>query len=185
MAFSFAQNIGTWPKTDTLIITPRDVFSLLREQQLPSKRSYLLKTCNRLSIIDKRYVNTYEQYIFIYYWYFYTKFIVIGGNHTKNINYLMSYSENIQVLRRFKKIEDSILIPFLKKKKKLFNSKNDCALHTDHMHYFTKKEVLEFRKNKSSKSVDPRCVVCGLRLTQYRTQIQYQTMELPAYKDGK
>ena len=97
----------------------------------------------------------------------------------------MSSLENIQVLSHLKKIENTNLIPFLKKKKKLFKSKIDYALHTDHMHYFTKKEVLEFRKNKSSKSIDPRCVICGLRLTQYRTQIQYQTMELPAYKDGK
>ena len=103
----------------------------------------------------------------------------------KNINYIMSSLENIQVLSHLKKIENTNLIPFLKKKKKLFKSKIDYALHTDHMHYFTKKEVLEFRKNKSSKSIDPRCVICGLRLTQYRTQIQYQTMELPAYKDGK
>ena len=89
------------------------------------------------------------------------------------------------MLSRFIKIEDSNLIPFLKQKKKLFKSKIDYALHTDHMHYFPKKEVLEFRKNKSSNSIDPRCVVCGLRLSQYRTEIQYQTLELPAYKDGK
>lgn len=90
------------------------------------------------------------------------------------------------MLNRIKKIEDSNLIPFLKRKKKLFKSKLDYALHTKHMHYFTKREVVEFRKNMSSKSnIDPRCVICGLRLTQYRAEIKYETMEIPALKDGR
>ena len=97
----------------------------------------------------------------------------------------MSYSEKTKVLSR-KKQEESNLIPLLKRKEILLKSKKDYALRTNHMHYFTKKEVLEYRKNKSSKSsIEPRCVLCGLPLTQYRTQIQYETMELPAYKDGK
>ena len=88
------------------------------------------------------------------------------------------------MLKRIIKIEESNFIPFLKRKKKLFKSKLDYALYTEHMHYFTKKEVVQFRKNKSSKSkIDPRCVVCGLRLTQYRAEIKYDTMEIPAFKD--
>lgn len=94
--------------------------------------------------------------------------------------------ENIQVLDRIKKIENSSIIPRLKKKKKLLKSKVDYALHNKHMHYFRKNEVEEFRKKKSLESnIDPRCVVCGLRLTRYRAQIKYETMEIPAYKDGK
>ena len=89
------------------------------------------------------------------------------------------------MLTRIIKIEDSNLIPIIKRKKKLFKSKIDYVLHTEHMHYFTKKEVEEFRQNQSSESkIDPRCVVCGLRLTQYRAQIKYETMEIPALKDG-
>ena len=54
------------------------------------------------------------------------------------------------------------------------------------MHYFNKKEVLEFRKKKLSKPIiDPKCVVRGLRLDQYCTEVRYQTMEIPAFKDGE
>ena len=98
----------------------------------------------------------------------------------------ISYLESIQLLSRIKKIEDSKLIPLLKRKKKLYKSKIDHALHTKHMHYFSKHEVMEFRNNNSLKSIiDPRCVVCGLRLTQYLAEKRYETMEIPAYKgDG-
>ena len=54
------------------------------------------------------------------------------------------------------------------------------------MHYFNKKEVQEFRKKKLSKPIiDPECMVRGLRLDQYRTEVRYQTMEIPAFKDGE
>lgn len=98
----------------------------------------------------------------------------------------ISFLESIQLLSRIKKIEDSKLIPLLKRKKKLYKSKIDHALHARHMHYFSKHEVMEFRNNNSLKSIiDPRCVVCGLRLTQYLAEKRYETMEIPAYKgDG-
>jgi len=90
------------------------------------------------------------------------------------------------VWSRIKKIEGSNFIPLIKRKKKLYKSKLDYALYTEHMHYFPKNEVVEFRNSKSLKStIDPRCVVCGLRLTQYRDQIKYETMEIPAYRDGR
>ena len=90
------------------------------------------------------------------------------------------------MLNRIIKNENSTFMPLLKRKKKIFQSKMDHALRTDHMHYFNKKEVLEFRKKESHESIiDPRCVVCGLRLTQYRAQIRYETMEIPALKDGR
>jgi len=54
------------------------------------------------------------------------------------------------------------------------------------MHYFNKKEVQEFRKKKLSKPIiDSKWVVRGLRLTQYRTEVRYQKMEMPAFKDGE
>ena len=54
------------------------------------------------------------------------------------------------------------------------------------MHYFSKKGVLEFREMKLSKPIiDPKCVVRGSRLTQYHTEVRYQTMEIPAFKDGE
>ena len=87
---------------------------------------------------------------------------------------------------RIKKIDGGKFIPLIKRKRKLFKSKLDYILHTEHMHYFAKNEVVEFRNNASSNSnIDPRCVICGLKLTQYRDQIKYETMEIPAYRDGR
>ena len=96
---------------------------------------------------------------------------------------MTSYLENKQVLSRIKKKEGSKFIPLLKMKKKLIKSKID---HAKHMHYFSKYEVMEYRNQNSSKSViDPRCVVCGLRLSQYRAENRYETMEIPAYRDDE
>ena len=92
------------------------------------------------------------------------------------------------MLNRILKKEDSNFNLSLKMKKDLFKSKIDHVLHVEHEHYFSKKEVLNFRKkkNKSSKSItEPRCLICGLRLSQYRAEKRYETMEIPAYKDGK
>lgn len=90
------------------------------------------------------------------------------------------------MLSRIKKKEASKFIPLFKMKKKLIKSKIDHALHAKHMHYFSKYEVMEYRNQNPSKSViDPRCVVCGLRLTQYRAEIRYETMEIPAYRDDE
>jgi len=33
--------------------------------------------------------------------------------------------------------------------------------------------------------IDPKCVVRGLRLDQYRTEVRYHKMEVPAFKDGE
>ena len=95
----------------------------------------------------------------------------------------MPYLENIQMLSRKKQTVDRSSISLHNRKENLFKSKIDYEVRIDHMHCFPKKEVQEYRSNKSSN--EPRCAVCGLRLTEYRTQIQYETMELPAYKDGK
>lgn len=96
------------------------------------------------------------------------------------------YLEFKQVLSRTKKKEGSKFIPLIKMKKKIIKSKIDHALHAKHMHYFSKYEVMEYRNQNSSKSViDPRCVVCGLRLSQYRAEIRYETMEIPAYRDDE
>jgi len=90
------------------------------------------------------------------------------------------------MLSRKKHLEDLSSSPLFNRKKNLFNSKIDYGARIDHMHCFPKQEVLEYRKNSSSKSnIEPRCTICGLRLNEYRSQIQYETMELPAYKDGK
>ena len=87
------------------------------------------------------------------------------------------------MLIRNKQVEDFNSTPLFNRKKNQFKSKIDYGVRIDHMHCFHKKEVQEYRINKSS--YEPRCTVCGLRLTEYRTQIQYETMELPAYKDVK
>lgn len=161
---------------------PYQVSSAMPENDSGNKVACLISYKRQLSYLEKR-ISIHGRYLFltigIFILFLYLSEAIIQKNQ------LMSYSENIKVLSR-KKQEESILIPPLKRKKKLFKSKIDYALHTNHMHYFTKKEVLDYRKSKSSKSIiEPRCVLCGLRLTQYRTQIQYETMDLPAYKDGK
>jgi hypothetical protein len=90
------------------------------------------------------------------------------------------------MLSRKKHLEDLSSNPLLNRKKNQFKSNIDYGARIDHMHCFPRQEVLEYRKNHSSKSnIEPRCTVCGLRLNEYRSQIQYETMELPAYKDGK
>ena len=87
------------------------------------------------------------------------------------------------MLSRKKQIEDYSSISLLDRKKNLFKLKIDYGVRIDHMHCFPKEEVLEYRSNKSSN--EPRCTICGLRLTEYRAQIQYEAMQLPAYKDDK
>ena len=95
----------------------------------------------------------------------------------------MPYLENIQMLSRKKQTEDRNSNPLHNRKKNLFKLKIDYGVRIDHMHCFPKEEVLEYRSNKSSN--EPRCAICGLRLTEYRAQIQYEAMQLPAYKDDK
>lgn len=94
------------------------------------------------------------------------------------------------MLNRIKKNKDKNFFLSIKDKKKIFKSKVNHALYTEHEHFFSKKEVLDFRQkkklniiNKSSKFIaDPKCVICGLGLTEYQAHIRYETMEIPSYK---
>ena len=88
------------------------------------------------------------------------------------------------MLSRTKQKEQSNFIQLIIKKKKLFRSKVAYAIRGDHEHYYSKEEVRQFSNRNSLKSaIDPRCKVCGLRLSDYRTQIRYDTLEFPALKD--
>lgn len=51
----------------------------------------------------------------------------------------------------------------IQKKKKIFRSKINYALHGEHRHYFSKQEVLTLDKNA-------RCKVCGMLLSEFRVQ---------------
>ena len=85
------------------------------------------------------------------------------------------------MLKKIKQTVDSNFTKKLIEKNTLFKSQISHAFQAEHEHYFNKKEVMEFRKNLSSKSIaDPRCVICGLRLGLYYAQIRYETMEIPA-----
>lgn len=89
------------------------------------------------------------------------------------------------MLCRTKQKEQRKFSQLINRKAKLLSSKVAYVLHNEHEHYFSKEEVLQFNNRKSLKSgIDPRCKVCGLRLSDYRNKIRYDTMEFPALKDA-
>ena len=89
------------------------------------------------------------------------------------------------MLCRAKQKEQRYFSQLINRKAKLLSSKVAYVLHNEHEHYFSKEEVLQFNNKKSLKSgIDPRCKVCGLRLSDYRNIIRYDTMEFPALKDA-
>lgn len=89
------------------------------------------------------------------------------------------------MLWKTKENEQRNFSQLINRKKKLLSSKIAHVLHNEHEHYFSKEEVLQFKNRKSLKSgIDPRCKVCGLRLSDYRNKIRYDTMEFAALKDA-
>ena len=89
------------------------------------------------------------------------------------------------MLWKTKENEQKNFSQLINRKAKLLSSKVAYALHNEHEHYFSKEEVLQFKNNESLKSgIDPRCKVCGLRLSDYRNKIRYDTIEFPALKDA-
>ena len=89
------------------------------------------------------------------------------------------------MLWKTKEKEQRKFSQLINRKAKLLGSKVAYALHNEHEHYYSKEEVLLFKNEESLKSgIDPRCKVCGLRLSDYRNKIRYDTMEFAALKDA-
>ena len=79
---------------------------------------------------------------------------------------------------RKKNREQSSFSEFVEQKTRLFQSKVVYALNGNHEHYFSKKDVL-------NGNIDTRCKVCGILLSEYRTQKRFEKMNSPVLLDGK
>ena len=77
-----------------------------------------------------------------------------------------------------KNMEHSNFSEFIEQKTRLFHSKVVYALHGEHEHFFSKRDVL-------NSSIGTRCKVCGILLSEYRTQKRFEKMNSPVLLDGK
>ncbi len=76
------------------------------------------------------------------------------------------------MFRRDKNREQSSFSDFIEQKSKLFRSKVVYALNREHEHYFSKRDVL-------NGDIDTRCKVCGILLSEYRTQKRFEKINSP------
>ncbi len=68
--------------------------------------------------------------------------------------------------------EQSNFSEFIEQKTRLFHSKVVYALHREHEHYYSKNEVL-------NRDTDPRCKVCGMLLSEFRTTKRFEKLNGP------
>ena len=68
--------------------------------------------------------------------------------------------------------EQNSFSKFVGHKTRLIRSKAVYALHREHKHYFSKSEV--FNRN-----IDPRCKVCGILLSEFRTSKKFEEFNSP------
>jgi hypothetical protein len=68
--------------------------------------------------------------------------------------------------------EQSNFSEFIEQKTRLFHSKVVYALHREHEHFYSKSEVL-------NRDIDPRCKVCGMLLSEYRTMKRFEKLDSP------
>jgi hypothetical protein len=68
--------------------------------------------------------------------------------------------------------EQSNFSEFIEQKTRLFHSKVVYALNREHEHYYSKNEVL-------NRSIDPRCKVCGMLLSEFRTTKRFEKLKGP------
>lgn len=68
--------------------------------------------------------------------------------------------------------EQSNFSEFIEQKTRLFHSKVVYALRREHEHFYSKNEVLNRR-------IDPRCMVCGILLSEYRTMKRFEQWNSP------
>ncbi|MFW2440118.1 MAG: hypothetical protein ACN4GR_12175 [Arenicellales bacterium] len=80
------------------------------------------------------------------------------------------------MFRRKDNKEQSNFSEFIEKKTRLFHSKVVYALHGEHEHYFSKRDVL-------NANMDTRCKVCGIRLSEYRTRKKFEKMKVAVLLD--
>ena len=72
--------------------------------------------------------------------------------------------------------EQSNFSEFIEQKTRLFHSKVVYALHGEHEHYFSKRDVL-------NANIDTRCKVCGVLLSEYRIQKRFEKINTPILLD--
>ena len=76
---------------------------------------------------------------------------------------------------RKKSKEKSNFSEFIEQKTRLFHSKVVYALHGEHQHYFSKRDVL-------GTDIGTRCKVCGILLSEYLTQKRFEKMNTPVLR---
>ena len=79
---------------------------------------------------------------------------------------------------RKKNTEQSNFSEFIEQKTRLLHSKVVYALNMEHEHYFSKRDVL-------NSGDGARCKVCGMLLSEYRTQKRFENMNTPVLLDAK
>lgn len=67
---------------------------------------------------------------------------------------------------------------FIEQKTRLFHSKVFYALRREHEHFYSKNEVL-------NRHVDPRCMICGILLSEYRTMKRFEQWNSPMDINGE
>ena len=77
---------------------------------------------------------------------------------------------------RKKNKEQSNFSEFIEQKTRLFQSKVVYAMNGNHEHYFSRKDVL-------NGNIDTRCKVCGILLSEYRTEKRFEKMNAPVLLD--
>jgi|GEM_PF-1412219 len=65
----------------------------------------------------------------------------------------------------------------IQKKNKIFRAKVNHAIHGEHRHYFSKKDV-------AAQDMNARCKVCGMLLSEFRVQRRFENWT-PNLKSGK
>ena len=66
--------------------------------------------------------------------------------------------------------DQSSFSEYVEKKTRLLRSKVDYMLQGEHIHYYSKSQI----------KGDPRCKVCGLRLSELKTQRKFQVLKAEA-----
>ncbi len=74
------------------------------------------------------------------------------------------------------KRDNSNFSEFIEQKSRLFHAKVVYAFNRDHEHYYSKQEVL-------NPNIDPRCKICGMLLSEYRTQKRFEQLNAPVSLD--
>ena len=66
----------------------------------------------------------------------------------------------------------------IQKKNKIFRSKVNHAIHGEHRHYFSKKDV-------AAQDLNARCKVCGMLLSEFRVQRRFENWTPNSKSDQK